>query len=95
MAVVGAEEQYVNLGNLQWAAKALKIPAFPMMPQLLVPGGQLPLPIKYRIHFGEPLRFGGDPYGDERVLSDKVWLVKQTVQNLLNNALDERESLFF
>ncbi len=95
VAIVGAEEQYVNLGNLEWAAKALKIPAFPIMPQLLVPGGQLPLPIKYRLVFGEPLRFVGDHQAEEQLISDKVWLVKQTVQNQLNRALDERENLFF
>lgn len=94
VAIVGAEEQYVNLGNLDWAAKALGIPAFPMVPQLLVPGGQLPLPLKYRIYFGEPLRFGGDPHDDETVISDKAWLVKQTIQDMLNRALRERKDLF-
>ncbi len=94
VAIVGAEEQYVNLGNLEWAAKALKIPAFPMVPQLLVPGGQLPLPLKYRIYFGEPLRFGGDPHDDESVIADKAWLVKQTIQDMLNRALRERKDLF-
>lgn len=95
VAIVGAEEQYVNLGNLEWAAKALKIPAFPMVPQVLVPGGQLPLPMKYRIYFGEPLRFGGDPNDDDTVIADKAWLVKQTIQDMLNRALNDRKDLFF
>jgi 1-acyl-sn-glycerol-3-phosphate acyltransferase len=95
VAVVGAEEQYLNLGNLEWAAKALGIPAFPVVPQILVPGGQLPLPMKYRIYYGEPLRFGGDPNDDDIVIADKVWLVKQTIQDMLNRALSSRTSLFF
>ena len=90
VAIVGAEEQYVNLGNLEWAARLLKMPAFPVLPQLLVPGGQLPLPMKYRIYFGEPLRFGGDPLDEESVIADKAWLVKQTIQDMLNRALAER-----
>lgn len=94
VAIVGAEEQYVNLGNLRWAAKSLGLPVLPMVPQVLVPGGQLPLPMKYRIYFGEPLRFGGDPLDDEGVIRDKVWLVKQTIQDMLNRALANRTSLF-
>lgn len=95
VAIVGAEEQYVNLGNLEWAAKALGIPAFPMVPQLLVPGGQLPLPMKYRIYFGEPLRFRGDPHDEETVIADKAWLVKQTIQDMLNRALVDRKDYFY
>lgn len=95
VAVVGAEEQYISLGNLKWAARALHLPVFPIMPQLLVPGGQLPMPMKYRVHFGEPLRFAGDPEEDDRVIGDKVWLVKQTILDLMNVALDQRKSLFY
>lgn len=95
VAVVGAEEQYVSLGNLRWAARRLNLPVFPLVPQLLVPGGQLPLPMKYRLHFGEPLRFTGDAEDDDGVIGDKVWLVKQTIRDLLNAALARRTSLFF
>ncbi|HWO10482.1 MAG TPA: lysophospholipid acyltransferase family protein [Polyangiaceae bacterium] len=95
VAVVGAEEQYVSLGNLRGVAKALNLPVFPLIPQLLVPGGQLPLPMKYRLHFGEPLRFVGDPEEDDKVIGDKVWLVKQTISALLNEALASRTHLFF
>jgi 1-acyl-sn-glycerol-3-phosphate acyltransferase len=94
IAVIGAEEQYINLGNLEWAAKLLGIPAFPVVPQILVPGGQLPLPTKYRIYYGEPLSFGGDPRADDNVIRDKVWLVKQCIQDMLNRALAERQRLF-
>ncbi|HEY8945396.1 MAG TPA: lysophospholipid acyltransferase family protein, partial [Polyangiaceae bacterium] len=65
VAVVGAEEQYISFGNLTWAARALNLPVFPLVPQILVPGGQLPLPTKYRLYFGEPMRFFGDPDDDE------------------------------
>lgn len=95
IAVIGAEEQYINLGNVKWAARALGAPVFPIVPQWLVPGGQWPLPIKYRLFFGEPMRFGGDPDDDDAVIEEKVWLVRQTIQSMLNRGLKERTSLFF
>ena len=78
VAVVGGEEQYVSVANLDALAKLLRMPAFPIIPQLLLPGGQLPLPTKYRLWFGEPMRFSGDPDDDDAVIEEKVWLVKQT-----------------
>jgi 1-acyl-sn-glycerol-3-phosphate acyltransferase len=95
VAVIGAEEQYVSLGNLSWAARALNIPVFPLVPQLAVPGGQLPLPTKYRLHFGEPMRFHGDSHDDDTVIADKVWLVRQSVQHLLSKGLAARKGVFF
>ena len=95
VAVIGAEEQYINVGNLRWAARALGMPVFPVMPQLFVPGGQMPLPTKYRLYFGEPMRFSGDPDDDDVVIEEKVWVVKQTIQSMLNRGLKERKGLFF
>jgi hypothetical protein len=92
--VIGAEEQYVSLGNFGWAAKALNLPVFPLVPQVLLPGGQLPLPTKYRLYFGEPMRFYGDPEDDEAVIADKVWLVRQTISHLLAQGLKTRRSVF-
>lgn len=94
VAVIGAEEQYVSLGNVGWAARALNLPVFPLVPQMFLPGGQLPLPTKYRIHFGEPMRFYGDPEDDEAVIADKVWLVRQTITHLLGEGLRARRGVF-
>lgn len=94
VAVIGAEEQYISVGNLEWAARALGFPALPIVPQLLLPGGALPLPTKYRLHFGEPLRFSGDPE-DERTVAEHVWLVRQTIQRLIMHGLERRRSVFF
>lgn len=95
VAVVGAEEQYISLGNLTWAARALNLPVFPLVPQMFVPGGQLPLPTKYRLYFGEPMRFFGDPEDDDRVVADKVWLVRKAITHLLSEGLKARRSVFF
>jgi 1-acyl-sn-glycerol-3-phosphate acyltransferase len=94
IAVIGAEEQFINVGNLGWAAKALGVPSFPIVPQWLVPGGLLPLPTKYRVHFGEPMRFEGDPDDDDTALEQKVWLVRQTIQSMINRGLKERTGVF-
>jgi len=95
VAVVGAEEQYISVANVEAVAKVLRMPAFPLIPQLLLPGGQLPLPTKYRLWFGEPMHFTGDPDDDDAVIDEKVWLVKQTIQSMLNRGLKERKHIFW
>ena len=95
VAVVGAEEQYVSFGNLETLARALRMPSFPIVPQVFFPGGQLPLPTKYRIHFGEPMTFQGDPDDDDAVIEDKVQRVKGTIQSMLNRGLKERKAIFW
>jgi 1-acyl-sn-glycerol-3-phosphate acyltransferase len=94
VAIIGAEEQYVSVGNLEWAAKALGLPALPIVPQLALPGGLLPLPTKYRLYFGDPLEVKGEPDDEDRVRS-QVWLVKQTISSLLQQGLQQRKSIFF
>jgi len=95
IAIVGAEEQYVSVGNVESLARLLRMPSFPIIPQLFLPGGQLPLPTKYRMWFGEPMRFSGDPDDDDAVIDEKVWLVKQTIQSMLNRGLKERKHIFW
>jgi 1-acyl-sn-glycerol-3-phosphate acyltransferase len=95
VAVVGAEEQYVSVANFDALARLLRMPVFPIIPQLFLPGGQLPLPTKYRMWFGEPMRFTGDPDDDDSVIDEKVWLVKQTIQSMLNRGLKERKHIFW
>ena len=95
IAVIGGEEQYISLGNAERLAKALGMPTFPLIPQLLLPGGQMPLPTKYRIYFGDPMSFDGDPDDDDSVVEEKVDRVKAAVQSMLNRGLKERKSIFW
>jgi 1-acyl-sn-glycerol-3-phosphate acyltransferase len=94
VSIVGAEEQYPSIGNVRPLAKLLGMPAFPVIPQAFV-GMMLPLPVRYRLAFGEPLYFEGDPDDDDAVIEQKVWVVKQTIQSMLHRALKERKSVFF
>ena len=95
VAVVGAEEQYISVANFEGLAKLLGMPAFPIVPQILLPGGLFPLPTRYRLWFGEPMRFSGDPDEDDAVVEEKVWLVRQTVQAMLATALEQRKHVFW
>ena len=95
IAVIGGEEQYISVANVSALAKLLRMPAFPIMPQLVLPGGQLPLPTKYRIYFGEPMTFRGDPDDDDAIIEEKVWLVKQTVQSMVNRGVKARKHIFW
>jgi 1-acyl-sn-glycerol-3-phosphate acyltransferase len=95
IAVIGGEEQYVSVANLDGLARMLRMPAFPVVPQLLLPGGQLPLPTKYRLYFGEPMFFDGDPDDDDSVIEEKVWLVRQTIQSMVNRGVKARRHIFW
>jgi len=95
VAVIGAEEQYVNLGNSEFLARTLRMPVYPLIPQMYLPFGQLPLPTKYRLYFGEPLRFHGRPDADSREVSEKVHVVQKAIQDQLNLGLSQRRGVFY
>jgi len=95
IAVIGAEEQYINLGNIRTLAKALGMPVFPVVPQFLIPGAQMPLPTRYRVYFGEPLRFEGDPDDEDAVIQAKVDIVRATIQSMIIRGLKERRHIFW
>jgi hypothetical protein len=53
------------------------------------------LPTKYRIHFGEPLHFTGDPDDEDAVIDKKVAIVRSTIQSMVNRGLKQRKGIFF
>ncbi len=93
-AVVGAEEQYVSVANLGRVARIFGMPSAPLLPQLLLPFGAMPLPVRYRIHFGQPMTFDGDADDDDAVIEEKVARVKATIQSMLNRGVHERKGIF-
>lgn len=95
VAVIGGEEQYVSVGNFETLAKVFGMPSLPILPQLLLPFGAMPLPTRYRIYFGEPMTFHGDPDDDDAVIEEKVFAVKATVQAMIHRGLQARKSVFF
>jgi 1-acyl-sn-glycerol-3-phosphate acyltransferase len=94
IAVIGAEEQYPSVAEFRRLARLLRVPMVPVIPQLFV-GMMMPLPTKYRLYFGEPLHFQGDPDDEDAVIDEKVWVVQATVQSMVNRALRERKAIFW
>lgn len=94
-AIIGAEEQYFSLGNSEALARFFRMPVYPLIPQIYLPLGQLPLPTKYRIHFGEPLRFHGAADASPNEIGAKVHVVQKAVQSLLGAGLAQRRGVFF
>lgn len=93
VAVVGAEEQAPAI-NIRPLARLLGWPAFPVMPfPPFLP--IVPLPTKYRIYFGEPLSFGGDPDDDDDVIRKNVRVVENGIFSLMQLGLKERKRVFW
>src|SRR5574338_149825 len=91
IGVVGAEEQAPALFDLKPLARLLAFPAFPITPTIL----PFPLPSRYHIHFGEPLRFQGSADEEDEVLERKVAQVEDAVRELLARGLAERKHVFW
>lgn len=96
VGIVGSEEQQPGLANLDGVGKALGIPAFPITPTFpwLGPLGLLPMPVKYRLYFGKPLHFEGDPNDEDSEMQRKVDRVKDSIHGLLQRGLRERDGVF-
>jgi 1-acyl-sn-glycerol-3-phosphate acyltransferase len=99
-SVVGAEEIYPLVGNVPALARLLGVPYIPITPffPLLGPLGLVPLPSKWLIEFGEPIRT--DSY-DEGAADDPMLVfnvtdqVRETIQQTLYTLLMQRRSVFY
>jgi 1-acyl-sn-glycerol-3-phosphate acyltransferase len=88
-AIVGAEEIYPKLGDLKVLARMLGLPYLPITPffPLLGPLGLVPLPSKWMIEFGEPIRT--DEYepaaaDDPMLVFNLTDHVREVIQAMLN-----------
>jgi 1-acyl-sn-glycerol-3-phosphate acyltransferase len=96
IGIVGAEEQSPAFANLRRVGRLFGSPAFPVTPMFPFLGlaGFLPLPVKFRLHFGNPLRFEGDAREEDAAVETKVDVVKQAIRSLIADGLAERTSWF-
>jgi 1-acyl-sn-glycerol-3-phosphate acyltransferase len=96
VGIVGSEEQQPGLANLPRLARLFGMPAFPLTPTFpwLGPLGLLPLPVKYRIHFGEPIELVGDANDEDAAIEAHVARVRGEVEALLARGLRERRGIF-
>ncbi len=99
LSVVGAEEIYPLVGNVPALARLLGVPYIPITPffPLLGPLGLVPLPSKWLLEFGEPIRTDeyDDGAADDPMLVFNVTdQVRETIQQTLYTLLMDRESVF-
>jgi 1-acyl-sn-glycerol-3-phosphate acyltransferase len=99
VAVVGAEETNPMLFRIEAFSKALGVPYIPVTPTfpLLGPLGLAPAPTKWKIAFGDVIRFDG--YGpeaaeDEILVGRLAERVRATIQAMLDRAVGERRSVW-
>ena len=96
VGIVGSEEQSPGLFDSKRLASLIGAPAFPVtitFPWLGLPGF-LPLPVKYRLNFGEPLRLVGDPGDEDEVIQQQVDRVKDQISLLIEEGLEQRNGWF-
>jgi 1-acyl-sn-glycerol-3-phosphate acyltransferase len=100
VAIIGAEEIYPMLANVQFLARLFGFPYFPITAQfpLLGPLGLLPLPSKWVIDFGEPIdttAYGPEAADDPMLVFELTDRVRDTIQQMLYRNLMGRRSVFF
>jgi 1-acyl-sn-glycerol-3-phosphate acyltransferase len=96
-AIVGAEEIYPMIGNVKPLARLFGAPYFPVTPlfPLLGPLGMVPLPSKWYIEFGEPVRTDEYEPGsadDPMLVFNLTDQVRECVQQTLYRLLNQRRN---
>jgi 1-acyl-sn-glycerol-3-phosphate acyltransferase len=92
VAIVGSDDQAPILYDLAPLAKSFGVPFLPITPTFpwLGPLGLLPYPVRYRIVYGEPLRFyerfGPEGAEDARLVRYLANQVRRAVQLLLDRS---------
>jgi 1-acyl-sn-glycerol-3-phosphate acyltransferase len=96
VGIVGGEEQSPGIANPRRLGKLIGAPAFPITATFPLFGlaGFIPLPVKFRLHYGEPLTFEGDAAEDDARIEKKVEAVKDAIRGLVQKGLDARTSWF-
>ncbi|ROP43290.1 lysophospholipid acyltransferase family protein [Pseudokineococcus lusitanus] len=99
VSVVGAEEVYPRVGDLPALARLLGVPYVPVTPffPLLGPLGLVPLPTRWTIELGEPVRTDLAPPGtadDPAAVLEIADEVRETIQRTLHAMLLRRRSVF-
>jgi 1-acyl-sn-glycerol-3-phosphate acyltransferase len=98
-SIVGAEEIYPLIGNVDFLARLLRMPYVPITPTFpwLGPLGLVPLPSKWMIEFGEPIRTDQYEPGaeeDPMVVFELTDHVRGTIQETLGRLLELRGPAF-
>jgi 1-acyl-sn-glycerol-3-phosphate acyltransferase len=97
VSIVGSEEQNPGIADLKGVGRMLGMPSFPVTLTfpLLGPFGMLPLPVRYHIEFGQPMRFEGHAEDEDDAIEEKVEQVKAAIAAQLARGRAARRSIFF
>lgn len=89
VGIVGPEEQMPQL---------IRLPGLGPIPYLPIPATPLPMPVRYHIHYGAPIRFDeryrSDQADDPAIVRQAADEVKERVQELLHEGLRLRSGVF-
>ncbi|GAA3242121.1 lysophospholipid acyltransferase family protein [Actinocorallia longicatena] len=99
-AIVGAEEIYPKIADLQPIARLFGLPYFPVTPTWPLFGalGLVPLPSKWMIQFGEPIsleEYSADQADDPMTIFNLTDHVRENIQQMLYDLLLRRGPAFF
>jgi 1-acyl-sn-glycerol-3-phosphate acyltransferase len=88
-AIIGAEESWPLLGKLR-AARVFGAPYLP------IPASPIPLPARYHIHYGAPIRFDREPAeaDDPAAVAAAAAAVRAALERLIHDALAHRTGVF-
>ena len=93
VAFVGPEEQMPQIARLDGVGKALGLPYLP------IPATPLPLPVRYRIFYGDPVPLGRDyrpqDADDPEAVEEAAARVGSAVQALIDEGLKQRGGRLF
>ena len=96
VAIIGGEESIISIADIKPLARLLGMPYFYVPALLPVLGllAYLPLPVRFRLRFGEPMHFEG-PFDDEdEVIEGKVRQVMARLQGMIDETLAQRTGVF-
>lgn len=96
VSVIGAEESIPSIYNFKGLADLLGAPyvPIPLTLPLLGPLAYMPLPTRFEITFGEPMVFDGDFDDEDDVIQEKVDVVRNRVQQMVDEGVARRSSIF-
>jgi 1-acyl-sn-glycerol-3-phosphate acyltransferase len=97
VGVVGGEESIISVYDVRPLAKLLGLPYVPVSPLLPVLGplAYVPMPVKFHIRFGEPLRFDGPSDDEDARIDEKVDVVKAAIARLIAAERANRKGIFW
>lgn len=96
VGIVGGEEHNPGITDSKWLGRLIGAPAFPITVGFPWLGllGALPLPVGFRLHFGEPLWLDGDANDEDARLEVQVGRVRSAIRGLLDAGLAARTGWF-